>query len=209
MFGARKVSWIVNEQRISEGLCRPLKSQFHKRRLVVVESFLVPNTDMKVLSLCAIFVLTCAASAAPEKKVVPVPEKKGAPDLAFARTWVANAAALTGKSVATCIQEIGDIGQASSAAPCVVVPVVTGNERGESGGPILALVPITSAQSFVENAASAGSGKITKFGTKVVPTVTNGTFAIVEGEPVLVIGAAVPVLGGKKPSAMLATQLGQ
>jgi hypothetical protein len=39
--------------------------------------------------------------------------------------------------------------------------------------------------------------------------VTTGTLAVVEGELVFVIGPSIPALGNKKPSALLAEQLGR
>ena len=165
------------------------------------------NIIMKSLCLIVVLAFTCIASAASEKKGAPVAPT--VPDLAFAQTWAANAKALVGKPVSTCIQEVLEIGNVASTAPCVVVPVVTGNAKGNVGGEILALVPLPQTESFVKNATASSGGKDTKFGNSAARTVTTGTLAVVEGELVLVVGPSIPVLGGKKPSAMLAEQRGQ
>ncbi|MEI6715469.1 MAG: hypothetical protein WCO60_17055 [Verrucomicrobiota bacterium] len=172
---------------------------------------------MKLLShFLALSLLPIALghAAAPEKKTAPekksaAPEKPAAPDLALAKTWLTYANALVGKSVSTVVQEVLEIGQVTSNAPCAVVPIVTGNEKGELGGEILALVPIAETQAFLDKATVTADGKATKFGTKSAANVTTGTLVLAEGELVLVIGSTMPVLGGKKPSALLAAQRGQ
>jgi len=166
---------------------------------------------MKTLSILTFLALASLASAAPDKKVAskPAPAAAQAPDLAFASTWLANAQVLVGKSMSTCIQEVLDIGNVTSNAPCVVVPVITGNQKGDPGGQILALVPLAETEAFVKNATSSAGSKDTKFGNNMNRAVTTGTLAVVEGELVFVIGPSIPALGNKKPSALLAEQLGR
>lgn len=168
-----------------------------------------------VASTCLVsFPLEAAPKAGPGSSNRPAPspapapgaaERIKAPDAMFARTWAANAAGLLGKSVETCVQEVGEIGGVTSNSPFAVVPLTTGNARGESGGEILALVPLPRMQNFVEKALAA-IGKWTVFGERNNPTVTSGTLANVEGELVLVVDGASTDTRGRKPSAILAEQ---
>lgn len=133
------------------------------------------------------------------------PAKKVSKDPAFADTWAANAKTYAGKKITTSILEMGEIGAIPGNAPCAVLSVSTGNTKGEEGGPVLILLPAKDVEAFVKNATKAKKAPAGSFGAKITYPVVTGTYAVVEGEGVLVVGET-PKLGGKKPTELLDSQ---
>lgn len=148
-----------------------------------------------LLSLC---LLTCVAEAKPARKGDPM-----APD-----SWKATPSAFEGKPVRTAVLGLDDPGLVAGDAAAAAVLVHGGNEQDEAGGDIVVLVAPAAFQKFVEtySARQIGGGR-TGFGALSKARVAAGTFARVQGEPVLLVdltpaaAAALP-----KPSELLRSQ---
>lgn len=151
--------------------------------------------------LCA---LVCAlgADAAPRPAA-----KKG--DAMAADTWRASAAAFEGKTVKTNALEVAEPGLVSGDALVAAVKIVSGNDKDETGGELIVLLPPDRFQDFVANFSQrqlgsnrAGFGALSKAKT------VSGTFVTIKGEGALLFGLepkdtkALP-----KPSEVLAAQL--
>ena len=150
------------------------------------------------LILAAALTLSLSATAA-------TGSKKASKDPAFAATWSADAKTMSGKKVTTCVLTVGEVGAVSGDAAYAIVPVTTGNTRGEEGGEILAVIPAKDLTDFIAKATKVTQGKISKFGSKVTYTPTTGTLATFDGELTFVVGP-VPTKLAKKPSELLADQ---
>lgn len=133
-------------------------------------------------------------------------QSKPSTDPAFATTWVRLSSEVLGKEVTTFAVDMGELGTVTSADPCVVVSIMTGNAKGEKGGDVLVLVPFAQAQQFVERISQSSVAGRSKFGDRQRYPEVKGTLATVGGELVIVIGGAAPDLRGKKPSELLAAQ---
>lgn len=151
------------------------------------------RTSVLWLSLVAIL-----ASAKPAKKGDPL-----APD-----TWKASPATFEGKVVKTAALGLDDPGFFPGDAPVVAVLLHGGNEQDESGGDIIALVSPAGFKKFVETYSTRqiGGGR-SGFGALSKARVVSGTFARVEGEPVLLIDVTAATAASlPKPSERLKAQ---
>ncbi len=147
--------------------------------------------------LTLIFAATVAA-AKPAKKGDPL-----APD-----TWKASPATFEGKSVKTAVLGLDDPGLVAGDATAAAVLIRGGNEQNETGGEIIALVSPSGFQKFVETYSTRqmGGGR-SGFGAISKARVLGGTFARVQGEPVLLIDLpASAFAAATKPSEMLRAQ---
>ena len=157
---------------------------------------------MRFAFLAAALAATALAFAAPRPAA-----KKG--DAMAADSWRAAAASFEGKAVKTNALEVSDPGLVSGDAPVAAVKILSGNDKDETGGPLIVLMPLDRFQDFVANfsqrqlgANRGGFGALSKAKT------INGTFVTIKGEGVLLFGVepkdakALP-----KPSELLAAQL--
>lgn len=153
------------------------------------------NMRSAILIAC---MLAVGAHAKPAKKGDPM-----APD-----TWRASPAAFEGKSVRTAVLGLEDPGLVAGDAPAAAVLIRGGNEQEDTGGEIIVLVAPGSFQKFVETYSTrqVGGGR-SGFGALSKARVAGGTFARVQGEPVLLVDLAPAAVAGlSKPSEMLRTQ---
>lgn len=135
------------------------------------------------------------------------PARKGDP--MAPETWAAAPAAHQGKQVRTAALRLEDPGLVAGDAPAAVLRLEGGNDKGETGGVILVLVPLGQFQSFAETYSKMEAGKGRGgFGAIAKPRVVEGTFAVVAGEPALLVGISAEIAGRlPKPSALLKAQL--
>lgn len=152
---------------------------------------------MRPLALLLIGTLTLGAK----------PARKGDP--MSPQTWAAAPSAHQGKAVRTAALRLEEPGLVAGDAPAAAFRMEGGNEQGESGGAILVLVPLSQFQSFAETYSRMEAGKGRGgFGAIAKPRVVSGTFALVGGEPALLVGMSAgeaPRL--PKPSQLLREQL--
>lgn len=141
-----------------------------------------------------------------EAKASAAALKKAAKDNTCAENWKANAKTLGGKKVTTRILEVGEMGLIASDAPYAVIPVSTCDKSGGFGGDLLALIPVKDVEGFAKKVGPQKSGQKGAFGEKITYPEIKGTFAVIEGEPVLVLMPTVPATK-TKPSETLAAQL--
>lgn len=138
------------------------------------------------------------ATAKPAKKGDPM-----APD-----TWKAAPATFEGKPVRTAVLGLDEPGLVAGDAPAAVVLIHGGTEQDESGGDIVVVLALGSFQKFVEaySTRQMGGGR-SGFGAVSKAKVAGGTFARIQGEPVMLVdltpaaAAAFP-----KPSELLKAQ---
>lgn len=135
------------------------------------------------------------------------PARKGDP--MAPETWIAAPAAHQGKPVRTAAMRLEDPGLVAGDAPAAALRLEGGNDRGETGGAILVLVPVGQFQSFAETYSKMESGKgRSGFGAIAKPKVLSGTFALVAGEPALLVGISAEAASRMpKPSELLGEQL--
>ena len=152
---------------------------------------------MRRLALALLAAATLAAK--PARKGDPM-----APD-----TWVAAPAAHQGKPVRTAAMRLEEPGLVAADAPAAALRLEGGNDKGETGGGILVLVPVAQFQSFAETYSKMEAGKgRSGFGAIAKPRVVAGTFALVAGEPALLVGIPTEAAARlPKPSELLREQL--
>jgi hypothetical protein len=139
--------------------------------------------------------------------LVAKPARKGDP--MAPETWATSPSTHQGKPVRTAALRIEDPGLVAGDAPAAVLRMEGGNEQGESGGAILVLLPPAQLTSFTETYSRMEPGKGRGgFGVVAKPRVVSGTFALVGGEPALLVGIP-PAEASRlpKPSALLREQL--
>jgi len=152
---------------------------------------------MRRLALALLATATLAAK--PARKGDPM-----APD-----TWVATPATHQGKAVRTAAIRIEEPGLVAGDAPAAALRMEGGNDKGETGGAIAVLVPTGDFQSFAETYSKPETGKGRGgFGAVAKPRVVAGTFALVAGEPALLVGIPAEAAARlPKPSELLRQQL--
>ncbi len=152
------------------------------------------------MHLPALIVLAAATLAAK-------PARKGDP--MAPETWVAAPAAHQGKTVRTAALRLEEPGLVAGDAPAAALRLEGGNDKGETGGAIIALVPVGQFQSFAETYSKMEAGKGRGgFGAIAKPKVVAGTFAVVAGEPALLVGLPADAATRlPKPSELLKAQL--
>jgi hypothetical protein len=143
--------------------------------------------------------LAATLSAKPARKGDPM-----SPD-----TWTAAPAAHQGKTVRTAAIRLQEPGLVAGDAPAAAIRLEGGNDRGETGGSILVLVPLANFQSFAETYSQREAGKGRGgFGAIAKPKVATGVFALVGGEPALLVGIPAEAAARlPKPSELLKAQL--
>lgn len=145
--------------------------------------------------LCLVAAL---AAAKPAKKGDPM-----APD-----SWKATPAAFEGKPVRTAVLGLDEPGLVAGDAPAGVVLIHGGTEQDDTGGDILVVLAPGSFQKFVETYSTRqmGGGR-GGFGAVSKARVANGTFARIQGEPVLLVDLTPAAAAGfPKPSELLKAQ---
>lgn len=136
---------------------------------------------MRLACLCLTLV-AALATAKPARKGDPM-----APD-----TWKAMPAAHEGKPVRTAVLGLEDPGLVAGDATAAAVLIHGGNEQDETGGDIIALVSRDGFQRFTETYSSRQIGSNRGgFGALSKARVAGGTFARVQGEPVLLVDLTV------------------
>jgi len=152
--------------------------------------------------------LLCALCAALSALAAPRPAaKKG--DAMAADSWRAAAASFEGKTVKTNALEVGEPGLVSGDAPAAAVKILSGNDKDETGGELIVLMPPDRFQDFVANFSQRQLGSNRGgFGALSKAKTVSGTFVTIKGEGALLFGLdpkdakALP-----KPSELLAAQL--
>ena len=149
----------------------------------------------------ALFAASLAAAA-------PRPTaKKG--DAMAADSWRATATTFEGKAVKTGVLDLSEPGLVSGDALVAAVKILSGNDKDETGGEIIVLMPLDRFQDFVANFSQRQLGsKRGGFGALSKAKTVSGTFVTIKGEGALLFGLdakQAKALG--KPSEILATQL--
>ena len=152
--------------------------------------------------------LLCTLCAALSALAAPRPTaKKG--DAMAADSWRAAAASFEGKAVKTNALEVGEPGLVSGDAPAAAVKILSGNDKDETGGELIVLMPPDRFQDFVANFSQRQLGSNRGgFGALSKAKTVSGTFVTIKGEGTLLFGLdpkdakALP-----KPSELLAAQL--
>ncbi len=147
----------------------------------------------------------CAASLA---VAAPRPTaKKG--DAMAADSWRAAASSFEGKAVKTNSLEVAEPGLVSGDAPVAAVKILSGNDKDETGGEIIVLMPTDRFQDFVANFSQRQLGANRGgFGALSKAKACAGIFVTIKGEGALLYGLDpkdAKALG--KPSEILAAQL--
>ncbi len=155
------------------------------------------------LALLAVALLTgTLAWAAPRSAA-----KKG--DAMAADSWRAAATSFEGKAVKTNALELQNPGLVSGDAPAAAVKILSGNDKDETGGEVIVLMPPDRFQDFVANFSQRQLGSNRGgFGALSKAKTVNGTFVTIKGEGALLFGLdakQAKALG--KPSEILAAQL--
>ena len=125
-----------------------------------------------------------------------------------ADSWRAAPAAFEGKAVKTNVLDLAEPGLITGDAPAAV-KILSGNDKEETGGEIVVLMPPGRFQDFVANFSQRQTGRRRgNFGTVSKARQLNATFAMIKGEGVLLFGLdAKETKTLAKPSEILATQL--
>jgi hypothetical protein len=133
--------------------------------------------------------------------------KKG--DAMAADSWRAAGTTFEGKSVKTGVLGLSNPGLVSGDAPAAAVKIVSGNDKDETGGEVIVLMPLDRFQDFVANFSQRQLGSNRGgFGALSKAKTVNGTFVTIKGEGALLFGLdakEAKALG--KPSDILAAQL--
>ena len=152
--------------------------------------------------------LLCALCAALTVGAAPRPSAKKGDPMA-ADSWRAAAASFEGKAVKTNALEVGEPGLVSGDAPAAAVKILSGNDKDETGGELIVLMPPDRFQDFVANFSQRQLGSNRGgFGALSKAKTVNGTFVTIKGEGTLLFGLdpkdakALP-----KASELLAAQL--
>ena len=149
----------------------------------------------------ALFAASLAAAA-------PRPTaKKG--DAMAADSWRATAPTFEGKTVKTGVLDLSEPGLVSGDTPVAAVKILSGNDKDETGGEIIVLMPLDRFQAFVANFSERQLGSNRGgFGALSKAKAVSGTFVTVKGEGTLLYGLEPKDAKAlDKPSEILAAQL--
>jgi hypothetical protein len=129
----------------------------------------------------ALFAASLAAAA-------PRPTaKKG--DAMAADSWRATATTFEGKAVKTGVLDLTEPGLVSGDALVAAVKILSGNDKDETGGEVIVLMPLDRFQDFVANFSQRQLGsKRGGFGALSKAKTVSGTFVTIKGEGALLFG---------------------
>lgn len=126
-----------------------------------------------------------------------------------ADSWRAMATTFEGKAVKTNALEVHNPGLVSGDAPAAAVKILSGNDKDETGGEIIVLMPLDRFQDFVVHFSQRQLGSNRGgFGALSKAKMVSGTFLTIKGEGALLFGLdakEAKALG--QPSEILAAQL--